>query len=86
MAWRRWLRLGAIVGLIVVVYFVVAMAVYKLWNLLAPFLMQFLPAVVVSIIQIVIWLFIAIFCIHVLFELIGCLFGSGGINLGRPFR
>jgi hypothetical protein len=70
----------------VCILIVVAMAVYKLWNLLAPFLMQFLPAVVVAIIQIVIWLFIAIFCIHVLFELIGCMFGAGGIGLGHPFR
>jgi hypothetical protein len=70
----------------VCILIVVAMAVYKLWILLAPFLMQFLPALVVSIIQIVIWLAIAIFCIHILFELIGCLWGMGGVGLSRPFR
>jgi len=57
---------------------VVAIAVYRLWNLIAPFLLQFLPELVVGIIQIVVWLFIAIFCIKVLFEVIGCMFGTGG--------
>jgi hypothetical protein len=70
----------------VCILIVVAIAVYRLWNLISPFLMQFLPALVVGIIQIVIWLFIAIFCIHILFEFIGCLFGAGGLNLGRPFH
>lgn len=65
---------------------VVAIAIYRLWNLLAGFLTQFLPALVVSIIQIVIWLVIAVFCIHVIFELIGCMFGAGGLSLGTPFR
>jgi hypothetical protein len=49
-------------------------------------LMQFLPSVVVEIIRIVIWLVIAIFCIHLIFELIGCMFGAGGLSLGSPFR
>jgi len=66
----------------VCILIVVAIAVYRLWNLIAPFLMQFLPAIVVAIVQIVIWLFIAIFCIHVIFELIGCMFGAGGLSLG----
>lgn len=70
----------------VCILIVVAIAVYRLWNLIAPFLMKFLPAIVVAIIQIVIWLVIAIFCIHVIFELIGCIFGAGGLSLGRPFR
>ena len=70
----------------VCILIVVAIAVYRLWNLLSPFLLQFLPAVVVAIIQIVIWLFIAIFCIHILFELIGCMFGAGGLSLGHNFR
>lgn len=64
---------------------VVAIAIYRLWGIVGGFLMQFLPAVVVQIIQIVIWLAIAIFCIHVIFELIGCLMG-GGFGLGAGFR
>lgn len=70
----------------VCIIIVVAIAVYRLWNLISPFLMQFLPAIVVAIIQIVIWLFIAIFCIHIIFELIACMFGSGGFSLGGSFR
>lgn len=64
----------------VCILIVVAIAIYRLWNLLAGFLMQFLPSVVVSIIQIVIWLIIAIFVIHVIFGLIGCLFGGAGLH------
>lgn len=69
----------------VCILIVVAIAIYRLWNLLAGFLMQFLPGVVVQIIQIVIWLAIAIFCIHVLFEMLSCLTG-GGFGLGAGFR
>jgi hypothetical protein len=70
----------------VCILIVVAIAFYKLWLLLSPFLLQFLPAIIVAIIQIVIWLLIAIFCIKVIFELLGCVFGVGGIGLGHPFR
>jgi hypothetical protein len=63
----------------------VCIAAYKLWNLIAPYLMQFLPALVVGIIQIVIWLVIGIFIVKVLFELIGCLLGLGG-GLGLNFH
>jgi hypothetical protein len=70
----------------VCILIVIAIAVFRLWNLLSGFLMQFLPSVVVEIIRIVIWLVIAIFCIHLIFELIGCMFGAGGLSLGSPFR
>jgi hypothetical protein len=70
----------------VCILIVVAVAVFRLWNLLSGFLLQFLPSVVVEIIRIVIWLVIAIFCIHVIFELIGCMFGAGGLSLGHTFR
>jgi hypothetical protein len=69
----------------VCILIVIIIAAWKLWVLLSPYLLQFLPALVVSIIQIAIWLLIAIFCIKVLFELIGCMFGLGG-NLGGPFH
>jgi hypothetical protein len=69
----------------VCILIVVAIAFYKLWLLLSPFLLQFLPALVVGIIQIAIWLLIAIFCIKVIFELLGCVFGAGG-GLGMNFH
>jgi hypothetical protein len=70
----------------VCILIVVAIAFFRLWNLLAPFLLRFLPNLVVAILQIVIWLVIAIFCIHILFELLGCLLGAGGFSLGHSFR
>jgi hypothetical protein len=71
----------------VCILIVVAMAFYKLWVLISPFLLQFLPEIVVGIIQIAIWLIIAIFCIKIIFELLGCAFGSGGLShTTLPFR
>ena len=63
---------------------VLIIAAYRLFGLISPFLLQFLPAIVVAIIQIVIWAAVAIFCIHVIFDLISCLTGSGG-GLGLNF-
>jgi hypothetical protein len=51
---------------------------YKIFGLLAPFLLQFLPDIVVQIIYWVIWLVVAIFCIHIIFDLLSCLLGAGG--------
>jgi hypothetical protein len=70
----------------VCILIVIAIAMYRLWNLVVPFLMQFLPAIVVGIIQIAVWLFIAIFCIKIIFELLGCVFGAGGLSMGHPFH
>lgn len=68
----------------VCILIVFAIAMYRLWNLVSPFLLQFLPAVVVGIIQIIIWLVIAVFCIHLIFELLGCV-GGFGFSL-HPFQ
>ena len=63
---------------------VLVIAAYKVFNLLAPFLLQFLPSLVVALIQIVIWVVVAIFCIHIIFDLLSCLSGAGG-GLGLSF-
>jgi hypothetical protein len=68
----------------VCILIVVAIAIYRLWNLISPFLMQFLPALVVGIIQILIWVIIAVFVIHLIFELLGCV-GGFGLSL-HPFQ
>jgi hypothetical protein len=52
------------------------------WILLSPYLLGVLPALVVALIQIAIWLAIALFALKVIFELLECVFGSGGISLG----
>ena len=65
----------------VCILIVLIIAAYKLFMLLEPFLLQFLPGIVVAIIQIVIWAVVAIFCIHIIFDLISCLSGSvGGLH------
>jgi hypothetical protein len=68
------------------IWIIVAIAFWKLWLLLSPYMLQFLPAIVVAIIQIVIWAIIAIFFVKIIFELLACVFGSGGISLGHSFH
>ncbi len=57
---------------------VIIVALWSIIQLLLPYVMQFLPGVVVEIIRIVIWAVIAIAIIIVIFGLISCLFGVGG--------
>jgi hypothetical protein len=68
------------------IWIIVVIAFWKLWLLLSPYMLQFLPAIVVAIIQIVIWAIIAIFFVKIIFELLACVFGSGGISLGHSFH
>jgi hypothetical protein len=68
------------------IWIIVVIAFWKLWLLLSPYMLQFLPAIVVAIIQIVIWMIIGIFFVKIIFELLACVFGSGGISLGHSFH
>jgi hypothetical protein len=60
------------------IWIIVAIAFWKVWLLLSPYMLQFLPAIVVSIIQIFVWAIIGIFFVKIIFELLGCVFGFGG--------
>jgi hypothetical protein len=62
----------------VCIYIVVIMAIWAIIKLLLPYVTQFMPAIVVSIIQIVLWAVVAIICIVIIFTLISCLLGAGG--------
>jgi hypothetical protein len=62
----------------VCIFIVIVIALWSLIQLLLPYLTQFLPAIVVRIIQIVIWAVIAIVVIYIIFGLIGCLLSAGG--------
>lgn len=66
------------------IWIVVAIAFWQVWQLISPFMLQFLPSIVVAIIQIAVWAIIAIFFIKIIFELLGCVFGGGG--LGHTFH
>lgn len=64
------------------IYIVVVVAIWSIIKLLIPYVTQFMPAIVVQIIQIVLWAVVAIICIYIIFALIGCL--VGGMHLGLP--
>jgi hypothetical protein len=66
----------------VCILIVIIIALWSLIQLLLPYVMQFLPGIVVAIIRIVIWAIIAIICIKIIFDLLSCLLGAGG-SLGH---
>ena len=68
------------------IWIIVAIAFWKVWLLISPYMLQFLPAIVVALIQIFVWAIIGIFFVKIIFELIGCVFGSGGLGLGNTFH
>lgn len=57
---------------------VVAIGLWSIIKLFLPYLMERLPAIVVQIINIVIWVVIAIICIIIIFGLLSCLLSIGG--------
>jgi hypothetical protein len=64
------------------IWIVVIMAVWSLIQLLLPYATQFLPAIIVAIIRIVLWLIVAIIAIKIIFSLLECLLGgAGGFHL-----
>jgi hypothetical protein len=66
------------------IYIVIVIAIWSIIKLLLPYVTQFMPAIVVQIIQIVLWAIVAIICIYIIFGLISCLLGAGGGLV--PFR
>jgi hypothetical protein len=60
------------------IYIVIVVAIWSIIKLLLPYVTQFLPAIVVQIIQIVLWAVIAIICIYIIFGLLSCLVSAGG--------
>ena len=65
----------------VCILIVIIIAIWSLIQLLVPYLTQFLPALVVGIVRIALWFVAAIIAIHIIFDLIRCLLGSGGMRL-----
>jgi hypothetical protein len=62
------------------IWIIVIVAVWSIIKLLLPYVTQFLPAIVVQIIQIVLWAIIAIICIYIIFGLLACLLGAGPMH------
>jgi hypothetical protein len=70
----------------VCIFIVIVIALWSIIQLVLPYLTQFLPALVVQIIRIVIWACIAIACIVIIFSLLSCLIGMGGGLMHFPGR
>ena len=69
----------------VCIFIIIVIAIWSIIKLLLPYMTQFLPALVVQIIQIVLWAVIAIMCVYIIFGLISCLLGAGGGLMGGHF-
>jgi hypothetical protein len=67
----------------VCIMIVIVIALWSLIQLLLPYLTPFLPGIVIQIIRIVIWAIVAIAVIKIIFDLLACLLGAGGMH---PFR
>lgn len=65
---------------------IIVVAIWSIIKLLLPYVTQFMPALVVQIIQIVLWAVIAIMCVYIIFGLISCLIGGGSGLLHFPSR
>lgn len=68
----------------VCIFIIIAIAIWSIIKLFLPYVTQFLPAIVVQIIQIILWAVVAIICVYIIFALLSCLLGAGG-GL-TPFR
>ena len=60
------------------IYIIIVVAIWSIIKLLLPYVTQYLPAIVVQIIQIVLWAVIAIICVYIIFGLLSCLLGGAG--------
>lgn len=71
----------------VCILIIVIIGAWAIIKLFLPYLTQHLPALVIQIINIVIWVVIAVLCVVIIFGMISCLAGAvGGLGLGHPFR
>ena len=68
------------------IYIVIVVAIWSIIKLLLPSVTQFMPAIVVQIIHLVLWAIIAIICIYIIFGLLSCLLGGAGGVFHFPTR
>ena len=62
------------------IWLIMVIAVVAIIRLLVPFLTGMIGIpIVAQIINIVLWAVVAIMCVYIIFALIGCLLGGGGI-------
>jgi hypothetical protein len=70
----------------VCILIVLVIALWSIIKLFLPYLEAQMPALVVQIINIIIWAGIAILCIIIVFALLACIWGAVGGLIGHPFR
>ena len=65
------------------VWIVIVIALISILRLVIPWLASWagLPSIILQIINIAVWAIVAIAALYVIFDLLGCLFGSGGFRL-----
>jgi hypothetical protein len=61
------------------IWIIIVAAIWAIIQLLLPYVTQFMPAIVVQIIRIVLWAVVAIICVYIIFGLISCLLGGAGL-------
>lgn len=67
------------------VWIVIVVALISALRVVIPWIASWaqLPAPVIAIINIIIWAVICIVAIYIIFDLLACLLGSGGVGLPR---
>ena len=68
----------------VCIYIIIAIGLWSLIKLVLPYLTQFLPAIVIQIINIIVWVIVGIICVVIIFSLLSCLLSAGGGLLHFP--
>ena len=71
------------------IFIIIIIGLIAVAKLLLPYLLQYVPDLVVQIIRIVIWVVVAICCVIIIFGLLSCLLGMAGGLFGgssRPFH
>ncbi len=68
------------------IFLIVLFAVMAIIKLLLPLAGGFLPPIVIQIITIVLYAVVAIAIVILIFDLLSCLIGSGGLSLSLPRR
>lgn len=64
----------------VLIWIIIVVAIISIIRLLVPFLLSLIGLPIVgAIINIILWAIVAIMCVYIIFALLSCLLGGGGV-------